>query len=104
MVIKENEIHIKIWMIPIILSLVTSIVVGAMTWASIQEGIARADVAELKNSETRNKVAINTAIIERLGNTVEETKQDLKKFTDRYNQNREADVQMLLKIYEKVKQ
>src|SRR3990172_987833 len=98
MVIKENEIHIKIWMIPIILSLFTSFIVGAMTWKTFEAGIARADTAELKNAENREQVKINTAIIKRLGDTVEETKKELKEFTNRYNQNREADVQILLKI------
>ena len=103
MIERRAELRIQVWMIPILLSILTSIVVGAMTFQTFREKLVRGEIAESKNVEVRERVRTNTGIIEVLGNTVQETKEQLDKFVDRYNQNREDDQKLFREILRAVK-
>ena len=100
---QEKSIHLQIWTVSIILSLLASLVVGAMTWQSLKAGVADAYDAEKKNSVTRNQVEVNTTIIKKLGDTVQETNARLEKFTDNYYKNREEDQKVFREILMAVK-
>ncbi len=95
---KNGSIHVQVWLIPIFLTLVTSLLIGAMTWQSFKEGVSRADDAESKNAPIREQVKVNTKIIETLGTVTQDTNSKLEKFVERYDKNREDDQRMFREI------
>ena len=100
---NDKSVHVQVWVIPILLTIFTSFVVGAMTWRSFEAGVARADEAEVKNSVTRTKVEIQEKEIISIIKVMNDTNSKLDKFIERYDDNREEDQKMFRDILLAVK-
>ena len=90
-------------MVPVLVSSFIGILTAATTWGGLNTRIAAVEASEVKNEPVRQKVAVNTSIIETLGSTVKETKEKLDKFVEKYDRNREEDQRLFREMLAAVK-
>lgn len=95
--------HIKTWVIPIVISLLAGAFTFTGTWAVFGERLSRAESQNMEDSGINKIVIQHQAILPQLATNLEKIEKRQEVFIEKYDKNREEDQRVFRQILTAVK-